>query len=1029
MIGPQFHYPKNADGRIITTFEYIEQQAQAHPDKNAIFYHDEVITYQNLMRRVNGLAAQLAETGATQGDHVTVYNHRSLDYCIAVLAIFKLGAVYTPLDPLSKASTLNDVLSTFPKVRVIVGAGLNADYLRKIEKISSENLSVQLIKDEYWERDYFPTAIVGMQDLRYGIPTSGSTGKPKCALVHEQSMLLQQFVKAEETGLTENDVVAQPTTQLFDVHLWQIVTPLMRGASVVVLDRCEADAPSVLLDKIEKHGITVFQLVPSMFGILLDDFEKRPSLAKLKTLRWLAVTGEALPPRHCERWFDLFKADPPKIINMFGPTECGDDIGHVPIVDKYRYAGMEVLPIAREPIANSVFYLLNEAGELAKAGEDAILFVGGDCIGPGYLGMPEKTAEAFQMHEIDGRKIRLYNTGDFVRRLPSGEVVYKGRVANSYTKLAGQRVELMSFSHVVAGHPGVAQAVSVKAANMERVVTYVTLKPEYRADLTKRLQEERSKGIAEIFDGAVQAGGFSDEFNHGGWNNYLPGVSFSERAVKENLDDAKAHIAVHVNDQSDVLEVGCGSGMLAKDTAKKAKSYLGIDISAESVEIAKRACKDERNASFCVGDADKLSEKFGDRKFDVIFFNAVVNYFGSPEKLQEVLAQAKSLLKPKGKILVLDVYHVGCKPLLHAEFETRKLTHERDGRAKTIKLAKDRIEQASLRDPDLWLHPSFFADPNFSVYCHLKSGEADDKGLPNPMVRYRYGVVLDSAPAKKIETQITHLVFGKDIQSLAELFAKLLHEKPEVLQLSHVPNQRTHGSQALVNLIADSRDEDNLDGLRLQQISTSVDPMYLIGEAKARGYRVDNLLFSTDDVSKFDLVLTRSDIAARHYLAIEPSQRYPASNSPVRDQVFHLARTELEACSRDQHELGRYSTVLPIEQFPTIASGKVDTKALAARELPRIPEEVHWFEDVITEEEQKLKELILPFLQTSMSAATVIKKAMSFVELGLASIQLTSLLAKVNQQFNLELPLSVFGEADSLEKLAIYCQSIACANP
>ena len=239
---------------------------------------------------------------------------------------------------------------------------------------------------------------------------------------------------------------------------------------------------------------------------------------------------------------------------------------------------------------------------------------------------------------------------------------------------------------------------------------------------------------------------------------------------------------------------------------------------------------------------------------------------GCPDKLQDVLSQATTLLKPTGKLLILDVYHNICKPLLHYEFG---LLHALE-KNKTLSL--DTLKkQISLRmqvDPDLFLHPSYFQNllsikPILkSIQCFFKAGEKNDNDAPNPMVRYRYGVILDTQPHKNFPYPVTIIEWGKDITSLSSLLAWLRKNEPHAIILKNIPNSRTFNAARLVQFI--NQEETVKTAADIIKLINSflpidtIDPHQLNGALTPLNYRVDNMLFANDDVAYFNASITKA---------------------------------------------------------------------------------------------------------------------------------------------------------------------------
>jgi acyl carrier protein len=199
--------------------------------------------------------------------------------------------------------------------------------------------------------------------------------------------------------------------------------------------------------------------------------------SKLKRLRWLLVTGEALPPELSRQWLRVCPQIP--LLNAYGPTECSDDVTHH-VVDLPPAGSVARMPIGR-PIANMHMYVLDQNLAPVPVGVFGELCVGGIGVGRGYLYDPARTAEVFIADPFsDEPGARLYKTGDLVRYLPNADIEFMGRL-DQQVKVRGFRVELGEIEAVLASHVAVRDCVVVTKANeneQQRLVAYVVMTQE-----------------------------------------------------------------------------------------------------------------------------------------------------------------------------------------------------------------------------------------------------------------------------------------------------------------------------------------------------------------------------------------------------------------------------------------------------------------------------------------------------------------------------------------------------------------------
>ncbi|MFI8529849.1 amino acid adenylation domain-containing protein [Streptomyces aquilus] len=405
------------------------------PEAPAVGCEDTALTYAELDARTAGIAAALADAGTVPSDAVGVCMGRGVESVAAMIAVWRVGGVYVPLDPHLPTPRLRHMLQE-AGVRYVVCDARTQD---TVDALGVRSVSA----DDAPPRADGPRHTPRPDDLAYVIFTSGSTGRPKAVGVEHHALDAHVAAARELFELTDRDRVLTFASTSFDASLEQILPALSVGASVLVRPD-EIWAPEELADRVAAAGITVMELTPSYWAEVVARLDVLAP--RLGTLRLLVTGGEALPADPLERWFAHLPGV--AVVNTYGPTEA--------VVSATAHT-LRARPEGRVPIGRALggrrTYVVDTRGELAPHGVPGELLLGGPELARGYLGRPALTAERFVPDPHGGPGARLYRTGDIVRRLPSGELEFLGR-NDDQIKIRGFRVEPGEAEAVLRAHPG-----------------------------------------------------------------------------------------------------------------------------------------------------------------------------------------------------------------------------------------------------------------------------------------------------------------------------------------------------------------------------------------------------------------------------------------------------------------------------------------------------------------------------------------------------------------------------------------------
>lgn len=472
------------DNDIIAIFE--QQVTDCH-EQTAVIGKGQSLTYLQLDNRVNQIAWQLHEQNIGLGDCVAIYIDRSVDMVAGVLATLKVGACYLPIDASYPSERIGYMisnaqpailltLSDIPRPQVIVD-GLQVPCL-DLDLLAAEKTVTPM-----------PLLCVPSNACAYLMYTSGSTGLPKGVMINRQALLNHALHMADTFELTPDDRALQFSSFSFDIAVEEVYSTLLSGATLVLYD----DDLGLGLEAFEEYVITQAISVvnlPTAYWHLWAAYAKKP----LMDVRLVIVGGEAARFDCLEDWQAIHSHT--RWLNTYGPTETTVtasiwDDKKTPL----NQLATEQIPLGN-PLNNGVLYILDEGLNQVPQGVTGRLFIGGIALANGYWKQSDTTAEAFLPDPFGSTPgMRMYDSGDLVRRNLLGDLEYKGR-ADHQVKIRGFRIEPDEVAVKLKDCEGVDGAVVIAislgdsgkqligyAATKVETVTEVSLKAALAAQL------------------------------------------------------------------------------------------------------------------------------------------------------------------------------------------------------------------------------------------------------------------------------------------------------------------------------------------------------------------------------------------------------------------------------------------------------------------------------------------------------------------------------------------------------------------
>jgi amino acid adenylation domain-containing protein/non-ribosomal peptide synthase protein (TIGR01720 family) len=423
-----------------TVLDLFRKQCLKTADVAAILLGDRQISYTDLDRRSNNLAALLQERGVTSGALVGIYLTRSIEMIVAILGVLKAGAGYVPLESRLPAVRLEYILRDTGVRMVLTESGL-------VDRLNHHNVDSLCMDREAvtGHHDKQADVAVGPGDIAYVIYTSGSTGQPKGVVIEHRG--LHEYIcwagDAFAEGLPLN--FALHSNFGFDLTVTSLFVPLTCGGAIVIYPEEDVSVDISILRVFEDNRCDIVKLTPAHLRLVLTMDVSSSRVSRL------ILGGEDLKTELCNRASTAFSGDI-IIYNEYGPTEgvVGCMIHRFdPAVDKERS-----VPIGT-PAANTRIYVLDAGLNPVPQGAIGEIYVCRPGLARGYLGRDELTTERF----IDDPFFpgqRMYSTGDLARFRADSVMEYLGRT-DEQVKIRGVRIELAEVEHALLVHPDIEQ--------------------------------------------------------------------------------------------------------------------------------------------------------------------------------------------------------------------------------------------------------------------------------------------------------------------------------------------------------------------------------------------------------------------------------------------------------------------------------------------------------------------------------------------------------------------------------------------
>lgn len=488
--------PLHFDGPFV--HEEIARHALQDPDRLAVRFNGEHLSYGQLNRRANQLARYFLHHGVPCEGRILVCLEPSLEVPVTLLAILKAGATYVPVNPAHPEFRVRMIVEdTSPKLivthaqtrNVVSGLGIElldvGDLASEIAGQSTDDPDVEIRRDQ----------------VAYVFYTSGTTGQPKGVAASHGNMIHFINVARSRYRISSSDVIPAVASFTFSISMFELMSPLSAGGTLIILERqhvLDAERMTATLQR-----VTLFHIGPSLLKNIVRFIKQHVAdHGVFAAVRHASSGGDMVPAELLRDMQQIFSSS--ELYVIYGCSEislmgCTWELPSSPV--SRTYVG--------KPFGNVRLLVLDDDGNRVPIGATGDVCFGGPGVVNGYVNSLVPIATAFFVR--DG--VRYYRTGDRGRLNGNGELELLGR-RDFQIKVRGMRVELAEIDYHLRQAKGVRDGlVAVKTssrgepvlvayyvADDEKACSKTVSHEELRAHMAARLPDYMVPGFYVVMD-------------------------------------------------------------------------------------------------------------------------------------------------------------------------------------------------------------------------------------------------------------------------------------------------------------------------------------------------------------------------------------------------------------------------------------------------------------------------------------------------------------------------------------------------
>lgn len=458
--------PLDSKVRINNLFE---EQVYKQPNNIACIFEENRITYLDLDNDAKKIARFLINNKVKEGDYVFVEISKKPLLISLILAIWKIGAIYVPLNINMPNEFKRNIIEQISNKFLVTEQKNNFDYID--ESTNLINLDDESYKQLKANINDLPPLV--WNEIAYVTFTSGTTGIPKGVKARHTSVVnYMQYLK-NEILINSNDTVLQIPPITFDASIRDIFGTLTVGGRLILPSETEDKNPSKLAHLIESYNVTsILSVVPSFLEYIIREY--KDNYKKINNcLKKIALSGEKFSKSLLDE-IALYLGDSIIVINQYGPTECTLTSTY----HKIKSDDHQIL--IGKPIQNQRLYILDENMSIVPRGVKGKIYISGVGVSDGYLNN-ETLNKKFFIKDPFINNMKMYDTGDIGFYHENGSIEYVGR-SNRQIKIFGERIELEGIENVINQLPYINKICVLYNQNEKILEGYLTSEFEITSD-------------------------------------------------------------------------------------------------------------------------------------------------------------------------------------------------------------------------------------------------------------------------------------------------------------------------------------------------------------------------------------------------------------------------------------------------------------------------------------------------------------------------------------------------------------------